>query len=78
MRKDLRRYVADIDDAGAAEPMTVKLQGGAYGMQRRQLVVHMLLHEVRHLAQLALAARLAGLAPPGEHDFFYFASSQTV
>jgi hypothetical protein len=28
---------------------------------------------VRHLAQLAYAARLAGIEPPGQHDYFAFA-----
>jgi uncharacterized damage-inducible protein DinB len=40
-------------------------------MTRRKLAVHILLHEVRHLAQLAYAARIAGLEPPGSHDLFY-------
>ena len=73
VRADFRQYVASIDDARAAEAMTVALpDGNSYVMPRRQLAVHMLLHEIRHLAQLALAARLAGHAPPGEHDLFYF------
>jgi len=41
-------------------------------MTRRRLVTHILLHEIRHLAQLAYAARLAGVEPPGQHDIFYF------
>lgn len=41
-------------------------------MTRRKLLAHMLLHEVRHLAQIALAARIAGHEPPGRHDLFYF------
>ena len=72
VRADLRQYVADMDDARAAEAMTVALPAGSFVMPRRQLATHILLHEIRHLAQLALAARLAGQAPPGEHDFFYF------
>ena len=32
---------------------------------------HILLHEIRHWAQIALAVRLAGLEPPGEHDLFH-------
>jgi uncharacterized damage-inducible protein DinB len=71
VRADFREYVASADDARASEPMTVAIPAGTYVMPRRQLAVHMLLHEVRHLAQLALAARLAGHAPPGEHDIFY-------
>ena len=41
-------------------------------MSRRRLTSHILLHEIRHLAQVAYAARLAGHEPPGEHDIFYF------
>jgi uncharacterized damage-inducible protein DinB len=71
VRADLRAYVVRTDDAVASEPMTVKIPAGDYVMSRRQLAVHIILHEIRHLAQLALAARLAGQAPPGEHDIFY-------
>jgi uncharacterized damage-inducible protein DinB len=42
-------------------------------MSRRRLLTHILLHEVRHLAQVALAARTAGIEPPGQHDLIYFA-----
>ena len=42
-------------------------------MTRRRLLMHVVLHEVRHLAQLALAARSAGVEPPGDHDLFFFA-----
>ena len=73
VRSDFRRYLADADEQIAAQPVHIELRGGdSFTMPRRQLATHMLLHEVRHFAQLALAARLAGLEPPGEHDFFYF------
>jgi uncharacterized damage-inducible protein DinB len=73
VRADLRRYVSELTDAGAAEMMSVNIQGGSFPMTRRRLATHIVLHEVRHLAQLALAARLAGHPPPGEHDLFYYA-----
>jgi uncharacterized damage-inducible protein DinB len=73
VRADLRRYVAELSEAGAVEPMTITIQGNSFPMSRRRLATHIVLHEVRHLAQLALAARLAGQPPPGEHDLFYFA-----
>jgi uncharacterized damage-inducible protein DinB len=72
VRADLRRYLAETNEATGAEAMTFLVQGGSFTMTRRRLATHILLHEVRHLAQLALAARLAGIAPPGEHDLFYF------
>jgi uncharacterized damage-inducible protein DinB len=41
-------------------------------MSPRKLLFHILLHEIRHWAQIALAARInGGLEPPGDHDLFY-------
>lgn len=71
VRADLRRYLADLDEEDARGPIVVELEGGTFTMTRRKLATHIVLHEVRHLAQLALAARLAGHAPPGEHDLLY-------
>ena len=72
VREDLRQYLHALDEAGAAEAMAVNVASGHFTMPRRRLCAHILLHEMRHLAQLALAARLAGIEPPGEHDLFYF------
>jgi uncharacterized damage-inducible protein DinB len=72
VRADCRRYLADLDEDSAATAIQVTLSNGAtVTMTRRKLATHILLHEIRHLAQLALAARLAGDAPPGDHDLFY-------
>jgi uncharacterized damage-inducible protein DinB len=74
VRADFRAYVDALDDATAAQPMVITgLQSsGDVAMTRRRLTTHILLHEIRHLAQLAYAARLAGHEPPGQHDLFYF------
>jgi uncharacterized damage-inducible protein DinB len=40
-------------------------------MTPRKLLFHILLHELRHWAQIALAVRLAGFEPPGDHDLFF-------
>ena len=74
VRADFRSYIDGLDEATAAQPMTITgLQSsGDVTMTKRRLVTHILLHEIRHFAQLAYAARLAGHAPPGEHDIFYF------
>jgi len=71
---DLRRYVAGLTDAQANETMTftIPIQPQPVTMTRGKLALHILLHEVRHMAQLAYAARLAGLDPPGQHDYFFF------
>ena len=37
-------------------------------MSPRKLLFHILMHEIRHWAQVALAVRIAGFEPPGDHD----------
>jgi uncharacterized damage-inducible protein DinB len=72
VRADLRTYVADIDDQAADATIGfVGMDGRPYSMSKRRLLTHIVLHEVRHLAQIALAARLRGIEPPGEHDIFF-------
>ena len=72
VRADLRRYIATCDAAEAQESMTVVVQSGTQTMTKRRLATHILLHEIRHTAQIAFAARGAGHEPPGQHDIFYF------
>ena len=73
VRADLRRYTRDIDDTIGSEVLSfVALGGIPVSMTRRRLLTHVVLHEIRHFAQIALAARTAGIEPPGEHDLFYF------
>lgn len=72
VRADLRRYVADLDDRVASETITFNAIGlGPVSMTRRRLLAHIVLHETRHLAQVALAARVSGIEPPGQHDLFF-------
>jgi uncharacterized damage-inducible protein DinB len=71
VRADFRRFVTTLDDATAAEPFTFTIPSCAQTMSRRKLATHVVLHEVRHLAQIAHVARAAGIAPPGDHDLFF-------
>lgn len=73
VRADFTRFVTTLDDAAAAQRFTFTIPTGPQTMSRRKLATHVVLHEVRHLAQIALAARAAGVAPPGDHDLFFFA-----
>jgi len=73
VRAGMHAFVADLDERRAHESFSFTVQTGTYTMTRRKLLLHMLLHEIRHLAQIAYAVRLAGHEPPGEHDIFYFA-----
>lgn len=71
VRADFRRFVSTLDDVMAGETFTFSIPTGTYTMTRRKLATHVVLHEIRHLAQIAHAARMAGVAPPGEHDLFF-------
>ncbi|HZI79796.1 MAG TPA: DinB family protein [Vicinamibacterales bacterium] len=72
VRADFRRFVTTLDDTTAAQPFSFTIPTGPMTMSRRKLATHVVLHEVRHLAQVALAARAAGVTPPGDHDLFFF------
>jgi uncharacterized damage-inducible protein DinB len=73
VRADFRQYVSGLTDAAAGGTLSWNAVGiGQITLSRRRLVTHVFLHEVRHLAQLAGAARAAGIAPPGNHDLFLF------
>lgn len=74
VRADFRAYLAAMseEDAGTTMTITGLQSSGDISMTRRRLATHILVHEIRHLAQVAYAARLAGHEPPGQHDLFYF------
>ncbi len=71
-RRAFRAWAAAVTPEAAATTMQVALTGGTLQFTQRKLALHMVLHEVRHMAQLALVARNAGAEPPGRHDFLFF------
>jgi uncharacterized damage-inducible protein DinB len=72
VRAHFRQFVTTIDEKRFCEPITFSLRGGPMiTVLRRKLVTHILLHEIRHFAQIAYAVRVAGHEPPGEHDYFF-------
>ncbi len=72
VRRELEQYVQDLDDDVADQTRSfVLLDQQQYQLTPRKLLFHILLHELRHWAQIALALRVAGIEPPGEHDLFY-------
>ncbi|MEO5895158.1 MAG: DinB family protein [Vicinamibacterales bacterium] len=71
VRRELEQYVADADDDVANQLRTIDLREQQWSVTPRKLLFHILLHEIRHWAQIALAVRLAGIDPPGDHDFFF-------
>ncbi len=71
VRRELEQYIADLDDDLAEEVRTFEVREQQWAMTPRKLLFHVLLHEIRHWAQIALSVRLAGFEPPGDHDLFY-------
>lgn len=71
VRRELEQFVADLDDEEADQVREFVVRDRTWPMSSRKLLFHILLHEIRHWAQIALAVRLAGFEPPGDHDFFY-------
>ena len=71
VRRELEHYVANLGGDEADAIRTFEVQDSRVAMTPRKLLFHILLHETRHWAQIALAVRLAGLEPPGDHDLFY-------
>jgi uncharacterized damage-inducible protein DinB len=74
VRRELEQYVADLDGDVADELRTFEVREKPWPMSSRKLLFHILLHEIRHWAQIALAVRLSGREPPGDHDLFYSAA----
>jgi uncharacterized damage-inducible protein DinB len=71
VRRELEQFVAGLDDDVADEQRTFEVRERQWPMTPRKLLFHVLLHELRHWAQIALAVRLAGFDPPGDHDLFF-------
>jgi uncharacterized damage-inducible protein DinB len=71
VRRELEQYVAELDDDLADQVRTFDVRNQQWPMTPRKLLFHILLHEIRHWAQIALAVRLAGVEPPGDHDLFF-------
>lgn len=71
VRRELEQYVGELDEDEANQVRSFQVRDRTWTMTPRKLLFHCLLHEIRHWAQIALAVRLAGLAPPGDHDLFF-------
>src|SRR5688572_15237426 len=71
VRRELEQYVAGEDDDVADQMRTFEVRDRHWPMTPRKLLFHILVHEIRHWAQVALAVRLAGFEPPGDHDLFF-------
>jgi uncharacterized damage-inducible protein DinB len=71
VRRELEQFVADLDEDDGDTVRSIEVREQQWSMTPRKLLFHILLHETRHWAQIALAVRLAGFEPPGDHDLFF-------
>lgn len=70
-RENLTTVLRSMTEAEAAAVREFNVQGKIYSLTSRKLAFHILMHEVRHWAQIATAVHNAGFPPPGEHDLFF-------
>jgi uncharacterized damage-inducible protein DinB len=77
VRADLRSCVANLSEADGQQMTTiVTITGRTVSRSKRWLVTNLVMHETRHLAQVAHAVRRAGQTPPGDHDMLYCAEAE--
>ncbi len=73
-RADLAAFIETLDDQRAGETMEFRLPDRLYVVSRRKMIFNLLVHDVRHWSQIALAVRRAGMTPPGDHDLLHSAA----
>ena len=71
VRRELQQFAATLEEDAADDLRTFELREQQWQMTSRKVLFHILLHEIRHWAQIALAVRLAGYEPPGDHDLLF-------
>jgi uncharacterized damage-inducible protein DinB len=71
VRREMEQFIRSLEDHEVDEIRTIEVREQQWPMSPRKLLFHILLHEIRHWAQIALAVRLGGFEPPGDHDLFF-------
>jgi uncharacterized damage-inducible protein DinB len=71
VRRELEHFVRELQDGEADQVRTFSVRDQEWRMTLRKMLFHIVLHETRHWAQIALAIRVTGIEPPGDHDLFY-------
>jgi uncharacterized damage-inducible protein DinB len=69
-RKELKEFVETFPAQDLDFPQEHKMQNSILTVTPRKIVVHILLHEIRHWAQIATLLRLNGLVDDF-HDFLF-------
>lgn len=70
-RSEMRSFA----ESATAASWDNTLEYSGYGFHikgtARQLISHILVHEIRHWSQVAVIVREKGFAPPGDHDLIF-------
>lgn len=70
-----RNAMRAFTDAAELEDWERVYELNDYGLElrgsARKLISHILIHEIRHWAQIAIIVRQNGLVPPGDHDLLF-------
>jgi uncharacterized damage-inducible protein DinB len=70
-RAELAGAIRSFSSMEAGTPRAVQIMGEQRMITPRKILFHVLLHEMRHWAQISLALRNAGLNPPQDQDFIF-------
>ena len=71
VRREMEQFIRSLEEHEFDEVRSIEVRDRQWPVTPRKLLFHILVHEIRHWAQIALAVRLAGFAPPGDHDLFF-------
>ena len=75
-REKLRRYLASATEADLARVLTFEtVTMGTLSASSHQIIGHVLIHGVRHWAQIATALRQHGYRRSWPHDFLFFSEA---
>ena len=70
-RKAMREATSAFTEHDWEKTHDVEMRGFRLEGPARKLIGHILVHEIRHWAQIAVTVRQHELAPPGEHDLVF-------
>ena len=69
-RQELREFIGALPGERGETPMELKIMNNTLVLTPRKIVIHVLMHEIRHWAQIATLLRLNGLKVDF-HDFLF-------
>jgi uncharacterized damage-inducible protein DinB len=69
-RADLKSFIEAFPEAEWDSPIGMQIMNWSISASARKIVTHVLIHEIRHWAQIATTLRLSGLKPDF-HDFLF-------